>query len=70
MAEKIKVVNVSIHVTCLEEDSETVQAQLNDWFCTSDTSLVQRPRVGGIKVSTPRPIERWMRETLCPETLE
>jgi len=64
----MKVVDISIQVTCLEEDAETVKAEMNRWFCENETALVQRPRTGGIDVSALRPIQPWMKETLCPNS--
>lgn len=66
----MKVVDVFIHVTCLEEDALAVQSSLNRWFCENETALVQRPKVGGIAASKPRASEPWMKETLCPEDAE
>ena len=64
---KRRVVDVTIQVTCLEDDAETVARDLDDWFCRNDTPLVQRPGTGGIRRSEPRPMRMWMRETFCPE---
>ena len=61
-----KVIDVSIQVTCLEEDAEAVKAELNEWFCRSEAALVQRPRTGGIRISAPRSLQTWMRAVLCP----
>ena len=61
---KTKVVDVSIQVTCLEEDVAQVCEELNRWFCDSEIALVQRPSTGGIRTGTPRPVRKWMRETL------
>jgi len=63
----MKVVDIAIQVTCLEEDVITVMADMNRWFCENETALVQRPRTGGITSGEPRPIQPWMKKTLCPE---
>lgn len=60
-----KVVDVSMQVTCLEQDVETVRAELTQWFRESETPLVIRPRTGGVNTNTPRTIRPWMKETLC-----
>lgn len=61
-----KVVDISIQVTCLEDDFQTVRNSLNEWFCSNDTPLVERPKTGGIRCSAPRSLQPWMKETLCP----
>jgi hypothetical protein len=65
---RVKVVDVSIQVTCREDEAGQVTAELNNWFCNSEVSLVQRPRTGGVQVSKSRPMRPWMRETLDPSS--
>jgi hypothetical protein len=65
---RVKVVDVSIQVTCREDEARQVEAELNDWFCNSEAALVQRPRTGGIWQSKPRAMQPWMRETLDPSS--
>lgn len=62
-----KVVDITFQVTCLQEDVETVKNDLKQYFCNADTALVQRPKTGGMKVGKPRPMRKWMKETLSPE---
>lgn len=62
----MKVVDVSIQVTCREDEVTQVKSELNAWFCNSEASLVMRPRTGGIQESKPRTMQPWMRETLDP----
>jgi hypothetical protein len=63
---KPKVVTVSIKVTCMEDEAETVKNSLNDWFCNNETSLVQ-DKGESIDVSEPRPMKKWMKETFGME---
>ena len=63
---KKNVVDVSIHVTCLEEDADAVSHSLNEWYCNHDVAMVQRQEIGGIGEGEPKPIEAWMDEVLCP----
>jgi hypothetical protein len=65
-----KVVDVSIQVTCLEDDANIVKEDLRKWFCEHDVAMVFRHRTGGVKASKPRTLTRWMREVLTPEDLE
>lgn len=60
------VVDISIHVTCLEDDAEAVRNSMNEWFCNHDVAMVQRQEIGGINAGEPRPIDAWMEEVLCP----
>ena len=61
---KTKVVDITMQVTCLEDEAETVRQSLNSWFCENETALAQHPRTGGIHTGKPRPIQPWMMETL------
>lgn len=61
----VKVVDVSMRVTCLEDDADAVERTLSEWFEAHDVALVQGDD-GGIDRSEPRPIEDWMKEVLDP----
>lgn len=65
----MKVVDVTMHVTCREDDVEIVKASLNNWFCETDIPLVQRPKIGGMYEGKPRPVRDWMKPTLFPESM-
>jgi hypothetical protein len=63
-----KVVDVSIQVTCCEDEAEQVKAELRHWFRNSEMAMVMRPRTGGFRKSEPRSMQPWMRETLDPSS--
>lgn len=55
-----KVVDVSITVTCMEEDVSAVRSQMKEWYESTDIPLVQRSS-GGIKNGEPKRMASWMK---------
>ena len=62
-----KVVDVTMHVTCLEDDAPDLRKLMRELFNNPDVALVTRPGKGGISTSKPRKIAKWMMEVLSPE---
>lgn len=62
--DKIRVVNVTMTVTCRAGDAEEVKNRMFAWYACSMVPMVI-PAKGEPHSSRPYPVRKWMRDKLC-----
>lgn len=59
----MKVIDVTFSFTCSEEDADSLKRQLQDWYKTNESTLVN----SAFTISKPRRMEKWMAEHFLPD---